>query len=388
MTNHPLETTHPLTSGHFRAGQRWELVPFDQLETMHQQTLGELLADPELFGIARPRPPWTGNVKALNRDTALLLYSLSTPGPLPFYVRRDPEAARSIPQLLLDGLLEVEVEGEYLAGANALAFCGEAAGGRAHLLSELSFEAVKLAAATRLLDPAAMADELYHFHRQPVSPRWASRLADHEAVLAFAGLAPRSPARREAELTWKIRPGGEPMGWIYFERRGAARAATALPYKLYVSPQIEALPQVLRRTLTVAARRAVTHGKLGADAAGLLRPDKLVFYLESREQLLTFARELEGELAGLPAHGVPFTAPIDAAGLLSWGADPPASERTFSWQGPESWRTWLVSRLAAALAAADTNDAATAARFALERLRAEGVDIERWLPTATLWQAA
>jgi hypothetical protein len=67
--------------------------------------------------------------------------------------------------------------------------------------------------------------------------------------------------------------------------------------------------------------------------------------------------------------------------------DPPQSERLLSWQEPESWRLWIVRRLAAAMIAAQNDPGAgmAAGQFALERLRHEGVDVEKWTPSISIW---
>src|SRR5207248_2006408 len=92
---------------------------------------------------------------------------------------------------------------------------------------------------------------------------------------------------------------------------------------------------------------------------------------------------------GMPAHGVPFTAQIDAKGLLSWGMDPPHSEHLLPWQGP-SWRYWITDRLAGALISANRTNAREVKpwQFALERLQLEGIDTTTWLPSASLWEQA
>lgn len=397
MTTNRESLPTDLLGRRFRAGKGHELVPFDRLEEAQQQALDELQAEADFFGLLRPAGGGSGSWKSVNRDTALLLYTLATPGPLPFFVRRSPEAEVGITQLVLDGVLEVESEARFVSGVEALSLLEASRPDKpGHRLAQLSRQALHLAVAAQPADPAVLADQLYHFHRRPLTPRWSALLAHPEAVLGLAGLAKGSRARLEIDTQWEIRPSTAPgttqTGWIYFHRRGprgVPRAAgQPLSYKLYVSPEVEALAEVLPRVLTVATRRGVTQGKLGADAAGLLRPDKLVFYLSDLDRLLAVARELETELAGVAAHGVPFTAPIDPAGLLSWGADPPASERPLAWQGPESWRTWLVGRLAAAIAAAGAVEPQAGAHFALTRLRSDGVDVERWLPTAMLWKAA
>jgi hypothetical protein len=75
--------------------------------------------------------------------------------------------------------------------------------------------------------------------------------------------------------------------------------------------------------------------------------------------------------------------------------DPPRSERLLSWQEQGSWRLWVVQRLAAALIAARAAPETTMQpttmqpwQFALARLRREGIDVDRWIPSAAIWQAA
>jgi hypothetical protein len=139
----------------------------------------------------------------------------------------------------------------------------------------------------------------------------------------------------------------------------------------------------------------------GADAAGLLRPDKLVAYFPDFDSLAGAAGVLADRLAGIPPHGVPFTAEIGGDGLLSWGVDPPRREGGKA-RGEESWRLWLTHRLARALLAVRHMNAAQGGpgghdgqaggpepwQLALERLRLEGVSTETWTPGPLLWREA
>jgi hypothetical protein len=135
---------------------------------------------------------------------------------------------------------------------------------------------------------------------------------------------------------------------------------------------------------------AGVHFKLGASAGGILRPDKLVVYFGSRESLAQAAERLAQAIAGVEVQGVPFSAELGAGGLLSWGLDPPPNERSLSFQEPESWRFWVVRRLAAAMVAAGSGGGTglSPAEFAVERLRHEGVDVEQWTPSGGIWKAA
>ena len=381
----------------FRAGSAFDLVIFDRLPPEEQALLAELRRDPCLYGVLKPRSGSGLTLKAVDRDTALLWLTLREPGPLPFFARegRPDETAAAVEQLVLDSVLELESEGGFVSGAGAVrlltADAPETPRGR---LAQLSVLALRYGEAADLADPQRLTALLYAYNRAPLSPDWAARLPDAEAVLAFVGAAPGTPLARRLEAGWDFGRRDNFPDWIVFTRRdGSPAPRSSATYKLYVSPVIEHLPQAFAAVVEMLAGRSDGHFKIGSHAAGLLRPDKLVLYFAGREELLAAARHLEASLAqiaGIAAQGVPFSAPIDAEGLLSWGMDPPTTERVLAWQEPESWRLWLARRLAAALVAARGHATSELPgwRFALERVRREGVDVDRWTPSAALWAAA
>jgi hypothetical protein len=135
-----------------------------------------------------------------------------------------------------------------------------------------------------------------------------------------------------------------------------------------------------------AARSRAFYFKVGSDVHGLLRPDKIVLYFSEFTDLQETAARLLEELEHCPAHGVPFTAEIGGEGLLSWGIDPPTEQYAVAWLERESWRQRISNRLASALAIARTagESGVAATRFAMERLRLEGIDTETWTPTTGL----
>ena len=74
---------------------------------------------------------------------------------------------------------------------------------------------------------------------------------------------------------------------------------------------------------------------------------------------------------------------------LSWGIDPPESDRALHWAGPKSWRLWVANRLGAAMAIAkSTSNTVEPCQFAILRARRHGIDVETWTPSASLWSAA
>lgn len=362
------------TEGHlFRANPAYELVVWDRLDEDERGLLGELARDPSFYGILRPREGAGRTIRAVDRDTALLLLTLTEAAPLPVFARAD-EGASAV-DLVTDGVLEVFDGERFLTGGAGAALLMEGAETEpGHRLGRLSEDALRYAAALRLADVQALAARLYSYNRIPLTPTWASRLPDARAVLRFLDV--------DDAGGWSARSSGE-GAWIQWSRPSARRDSSPT-HKLYVSPLPEATPEAFRRTLEALERAPVSQLKVGGDAAGILRPDKLVIYFDDAAALAGVADSLARALAGIPAQGVPFTAPVDPDGLLSWGMDPPPGSRPLSWLPSESWRSWLVRELASALL--DPGDAPAPVRPTLERLRRRGVDVERWVPTSNLWR--
>jgi hypothetical protein len=315
----------------------------------------------------RPRPGSGLRPRSADRDTALLFLTLRDPGPLPAYVRSllGAGTAAAVARLVADGVLEVEREGELVWGPAALEPSQAPARGR---LALLSIEALRLAQALPGNDPRPVAVRLYGYNGRPMTPAWKRRWPSPEVVETRLGIAGKLDGR------W-IASGRS--GWLSWRAREAEAREGGPTWKLYVSPAPEALEGAFGGIVEALARGRAARFKIGPDAAGLLRPDKIVAYFPSFERLGEAAGMITERLEGIPAQGVPFTSEIAGDGLLSWGLDPPAAG--------ESWRFRLVHRLAAALLAARVAGAAEPWRAALERVRLEGVDVETWTPGARVW---
>lgn len=377
----------------FRASPAYELVLFDRLPDGERQALADLARDPDFYGVLRPREGGGLTLKSADRDTALLFLTLREPGPLPAYAAAQlgEAASRVLARFVADGVLEVERDGAFVSGPAALDLFLRpvAGGGREGRIAALSLAALRCAQALPSDDPRILALRLYAYNRVPLTPRWKSRLADTPAVERHLGIAPGGPHRKALDRAWQRLADRE--GWISWISRAVdsdGERPDAPTWKLYVSPRPESLVTegaeafgAILEALTAARARQF---KVGRDAGGLLRADKIVSYFPSFERLAEAADAVVTRLAGTPAQGVPFTSEIGGDGLLSWGMDPPRSERAAS-QG-ESWRAWLSMRLARDLLAARQAAAPEPWRFALDRLRLEGVDTETWTPGALLWK--
>ncbi|HEX9942429.1 MAG TPA: hypothetical protein VGG03_10460 [Thermoanaerobaculia bacterium] len=372
----------------FRANPSYDLVLFDRLPDEERRALAGLADDPGFYGVLRRRGAPGPGPRSVDRDTALLFLTLREPGRLPSYVRAalGESASRAIGRLVADGVLEVESGGSFVSGPAALDQFGgsrrEAGSGR---IAVLSLAALRAAQALPVEDPERLAWTLYTYNRRPLTPRWQRALPDAAAVERFLGIAPEGPHRRRLRGSWEPAPSEYWLSWR-FRRRTGTPAPSAVSYKLYVSPLPEVLGEGFGAILDALTAARAYQFKVGSNALGLLRPDKIVAYFSGFEPLAEAAAVVCRRLAGAPAQGVPFTSEIGGDGLLSWGVDPP--RETPAADEGESWRLWLARRLAQALLAARsaTAEAAEPWRFALDRLRLEGIDTATWTPGTLLWR--
>lgn len=340
-----------------------------------------------MYGVLRPRAGAESlGVKSVDREAALLFLTLTEPAPLPIYVAGlfGADTPRAAARLVADGILQVDVGDGFVCGADAVSLLHAGTqvpgGGR---IAALSRDALRYAQALPIDQPWALAKRIYGYNRLPVTPRW-HRLLNAEAGHArYLGVAPSGRAATALSRTWsQLSSSG---GWISWSARSQKRLVPGAPtYKLYISPTPESLGGDGFATVvsSLASTRALQF-KVGSGAAGLLRPDKLVAYFADFESLADGASRVHERLGGLPAHGVPFTAQLDKEGLLSWGVDPPPAGG-LPGISAESWRVWLARHLARALIASRATPEPW--RFAVERLRLEGIDTDTWTPQSSIFR--
>jgi hypothetical protein len=374
----------------FRSSPAFELVPFDRLPAGQQQALRGLTNDPEFYGVLLPHGAGGRSIKSVSRDTAVLLNSLMEPGPLPSFVREgmgessDRGPNRAVAEMVLDGILEIEQQGEFVSGVGAYStIYVEAASGAQGLLAGLSQAALEYAQALELDEVTSLSARLYFYNRLPCTRRWTKLLSSKDAVAKFLGIS--DPAcSRFLERSWVLSsPSPGAHGWLQWRtRRNLVRNPDRPTYKLYVSPQPEELPEIFRTVVGILEHSEAHHFKTGCDASGLLRPDKFVLYFDDSEALEQTALEIGRRVKGCAAQGVPFTAALSEDGLLSWGIDPVPQKGAVWWQQIESWRQWITDRLAVSLIAARSVGAGPLQpwQFALERLRLDDVDTSTWIP--------
>ena len=384
-TAHEAAKIRPILDRTFRANPGYELVAFNRLSAEQQDLFANLRRDPDFFGILRPKGDAQLAVKSACRDTALMFYALQEPGVLPaFVLSGEPEEAnRAMAKLVLDAVFEMESGGRMVHGAEALAEICEppASGAPISEIARLSQQAMQYGQSLPFNDASALSARLYSYGRIAMSPAWKRKFPGEGAVRQCLGLDEGAENARRLDAQWHplpADPGND--GWIAFQSRQASLAGATM-YKLYVSPRPDSLRQAFDAMVPVLTGARAKAFKVGKDLAGVLRPDKFVAYFSRFEHVERAAGAILARLSGCPSHGVPFTAELGSP-LVSWGIDPPSEEDAPVWLSRQSWRLWVTNRLAVALLAGTQNAAAGLEpwKFAVERLRLEGVDTDTWSP--------
>jgi hypothetical protein len=361
------------------------LVLFDHLSLNEQQVLGALRDDPDGYGILRPRSDPRLSIKSVSKETALLLFTLERPSILPQFATNSLGARCDavIAQMVLDGILEIESNGEMVSGSAArnLVLDEREPPERLGAVAALSLRALQYAEALDIEDAIALAGRLYRYNAVPACARWRRVLSDEATVEAHLGITTDVVART-INVAWFRTPSlAKTNGWIAWQSRRSPPPQRALAYKLYISPVCADLAAAFASTAETLSRSASFFWKIGNGLFGLLRPDKIVAYFAEFDELQDAASSLYESLQGCRAQGVPFTAEFAGAGLLSWGVDPPAEIHSVPWLERESWRGRICSRLGASLAAAKSSaDGSSPARFALARLALDGINTDTWTP--------
>jgi hypothetical protein len=183
-------------------------------------------------------------------------------------------------------------------------------------LAQLSLSGLKHAQALDSRSVDTTAARLYAWNRMPASA-WR-RLAAEPALLA-------ARAARAAGRKWvQTLPGPPVSPWCVWRSRVNPIEPGGRHWKVYVSPHPLQLAEAVVAVMAACEGLPVVSVKYGADAHGMLRPDKLVVHLTAPEAVHLLADRVLSALDGCPVHGVPYTAELGGDGLISWGCDPPA----------------------------------------------------------------
>jgi len=376
----------------FRANPDYEFVLLDQLPAQEQELLSALRGDRDFFGLIRPRSANGLTIKAVCQQTAELFKLLQQPGRLPSSMVGDRDSEITVSRLVCDGILQIAQSSGWSCGASA---CRpdkfDAAEQSGQTLAGLSLQAIQHAASLEITDSADLSSRLYRYNTLPFTAQWLRRIPDGSALEQYLQIQVGGSCRQEIDQDWRrVSLATEQDAWLAWDSCAIpAQRTDAVGYKLYLSPLPAHLREVFRASIPAFTAAGAHHFKIGSNVRGLLRPDKMVAYFRDRPALEEAASRIAKELSGCPAQGVPFTAELDSGPLISWASDPPSEANVPVWLRRQSWRQWICDRLGSALAVAkhDRSAALPPWRFALERLRLEGVDVRTWAPGSTSWHS-
>lgn len=371
----------------FRSNPAFELVEQGNLNQQELHALADLSKDPEFFGIFRRKhAEASGSAKLAYKEVALLFYFLQKAGELPQYFKSgyDDEVNLTMAKLVLEGIFEIQAEQGFHSGAAAQRFLyasQERDHDRRHPLLEMSSGAIRYAVQLNEADALALAGKLYAYNTVPLLFTRGNALKSFEEVEEFLGIGRNNPLNRALLKNWNKHEPDQNYSWISWSRKQNKRHDARLnaTYKIYISPVLEELPEVFEKTVGVLTRSDAFNFKIGMNREGLLRPDKFVAYFTEFDHLLAAADLLAPVLKEHKAQGVPFTAPLDDSGMLSWGMDRATDEILKNIEGG-SWRATVTEKLAASIALSKTEKLGReeSVDFVLKKMMLEGVDPTTW----------
>src|SRR5215469_16599738 len=311
----------------FCANRDYTLVLFDRLPSDQQELLRDLTKDPEFYGVLLPPPNTLRKPKSACQSTALLLYSLMEPGPIPAYVQTSLGAGanQSIAELVLDEVLMIEHEGVFICGSAAydLLYSEPHAHQTTTPLSNLTRSALEYGQMLALEDPTMLSARLYAYNRVPLSPRWKRLLPDRDAAAKWLGIDRSGELRPLLEDRWDyLAPSAQLEGWFQWSSRSqpTRNGDTETPtrndvpetsYKLYVSPAPEATQQAFKAVVECLANSEAYHFKAGDDGYGLPRPGRPLHCRPPRQHASVLGRRSSAPERRSRLAGARELAPVD-----------------------------------------------------------------------------
>lgn len=373
-----------------RLNPRYRLVRLSTASGELLEIARRLSADPDLFGLLLPEAGVGLATKAVNKDVWTLLSGLRSPSSPRALGGSSPAYRRFLTKQLVDGVVEMSVEGGFLSGVEALrrlsperevAFSG-------HPLQRLSRRAVEIAYASGEDSLSPLACRLYFHNRLPASRQWLERFPDEAALLKFLKLGSDG---RWPGMPSSIRPVPAGTGkstnparayWRCWDIPGSPRVepGEGTIFKVYLCARPEGADVLLHHALRRLPKSGASRLKIPRTVHGLLRPDKFVAYFSRRADAEAYGRAVASVARSAPPQPTPFTHPLDKIGIASMGADPPAFVESSPWLERTSWRFWISQRLARAIINARRGNPSDPVEDVLAAARSSGIDPETWLP--------
>jgi len=288
----------------------------------------------------------------------------------------DPHRTETI-GLILDGALAISTDSGPVSGPAAASLLGLRVPDEGSTAGPMrsSLAALRLAAASPVIDIDLLTASLYYFGRRPRSWAVRRRAPDASSVASFLGL---DRIDRTPEIAGRFDPRYLSSAWFYWRAPGAPDGTEH--WKLYVCIALEALIEQLPAIAAAMADCGAQAFKVAGNSHGLRRPDRLIGYFADEQAMRAAAQQIAPLIAGSPVEPLPFAVAIDAEGRTAYGRDP-ARGSLAALEG-RSWRLWLCHHLARALVSAREEPLAewSPVRFALLRAGFLGLDPTNFEP--------
>jgi hypothetical protein len=202
-------------------------------------------------------------------------------------------------------------------------------------VARLTRAALQYGQALDIEDSGRISARLYFYNRVPVSAFWKHRFPGQDAVASHLGIESGGTLRRLLDGSWiRLKPSAQSEGWFQWQAANdtSSGGGTSPVYKLYVSPKPEFIREAFQGLVEVLTDSRAHHFKVGCDAPGLLRPDKMVAYFSSFESLQDAATRISARLAGCEAQGGAIYGRAPGRRVAVMGIDPAPDKITLSWQ--------------------------------------------------------
>lgn len=386
----------------FRLNPAFMIKPVDELTEKQKMSFRRILSGKNVHSLLHAPREAKLSVKALNRELTEFLEYLRAPRrltDLPERFSEDPEREmrQLIVQLVLDGVLEIRSNGDFISGMEAVntvlspakRVADRDVTGERNDMYRISRAAIDFALVSPYKHPRDLSWILYNFNRIPMNRYRRRQLPDEASVLRFLDINDDGSWGGMPEAVRPIPPEKDDEGeytafyqiWRSWRIGRRKKGKEALGYKVYVSP----LPDDMAVIFKIMRERLVDSGahamKTGRVVSAILRPDKLIVYFRDISGALAFAEKILGDTISFAGHGVPFTYQLDGgSSLVSVGVDPPGK---FGIEN--SWRRYVTDKLALAMQGAHRANAADIMEFIRMYMNMFGVDIDEWRPVNRDW---
>jgi hypothetical protein len=361
-----------------RINSGYELKEINKLDEAYRKSLSAVVDVSDYEACLLPKDPSNGlTIKLVDHHTFSFLQNLNEQNDLEH---------KSVKHFILDRILEIETEKGFITGPEAIGLLGQYDQNTNNLalsyIDKISREAIDYGLQLKIDDALSLSARLYFYNRRPYPPFIAKEHASNtNSGLDFLGIED-AVKQLNHRCNWKTQklPDEYDVVWKSWKKSGE-KSGGIEKYKLYISCLYEEIPILIDGIVKTLSDGDCYQFKLGRRIIDLMRPDYFIVYFKSFEGMRKTANTLMPLLDGTTPHGVPFTCPLNEAGTLSWGIDPPKGGKVSGWMTDDlSWRIWITNRLATSIlnAKQSLNDNAAIKNFALQRLEMDGINIQQW----------